>query len=224
MLVRDRVTWFHRDGENWGDYVRRRSAPRPSVWRPFERSNWHKAIAAAERRGSAINALPGFVFPLWIALNEDEVPRDDEWKLQLVVWSGGEVPLEVHLEAGPAFWARTQLTVTRGSFVASGQSYVPGYPNDLYGSYGVFADAVAGLQLDVLEACEVLPARPAPTSEVPGFSQVAESAFEPDRLPKDVAAAMSAAVSWLTYVNEDEDAETGDSGDSDISARDSAER
>lgn len=203
ILDRGRSAWMPRVGEAWDDFVRRKAPPSPPLWQLGDRGKYKTALAEALREGELRAARGALLFPLWIGNNEDEEPRDDEWRRHLVLWSDGEALLDVELGEGPTFWARAQLTVTSGAFVAMGRAYEPDVPAHRFGPYAVTRGLVRAF-VEVVEACELAPAIPAPARMVPAFSALVEPALDCVQLPRDVADAVTAAADKLQFVNEDE--------------------
>jgi hypothetical protein len=192
-----------RVGESWNDFVRRKAPPLPPLWQLGDRGKYKTALAEAIREGEHRAACGALLFPLWIGNNEDEEPRDDEWRRHLVLWSDGKALLDVELGEEPTFWARTQLTVTSGAFVVIGRAYAPNVRVQRFGPYAVTGGLVRAF-VEVVEACELAPAIPAPTRMIPAFSALVEPAIDRAHLPRDVADAVTAAVDNLQFVNEDE--------------------
>lgn len=192
-----------REPETWDDFVRRRAPPPPPLWQLGDRGKYKAALSEALRKGEHRAACGALLFPLWIANNEDEEPRNDEWRRHLVLWSDGEALLEVEFDDGPTFWARTQLTVTSGAFVAMSRFYAPCVPVHRFGPYAVTSGLVRAF-VEVVEACELAPVSQAPTRMVPAFSALVEPAIDTLQLPRDVADAVTAAADKLQFVNADE--------------------
>lgn len=192
-----------RVGDTWDDFVRRKAPPSPPPWRLCDRGKYKTALAEALRKGEHRAACGALLLPLWIGNNEDDEPRDDEWHRHLVLWADGEALLDVELDEGLTFWARTQLMVTSGAFVVMGRAYALDAPVQRFGPYAVTRSLVRAL-IEVVEACELATAIPAPTRMVPAFSTLVEPAIDRDQLPHDVANAITDAADKLQFVNEDE--------------------
>jgi hypothetical protein len=203
ILDRGRSAWMPRDGETWDDFVRRKAPPLPPLWQLGDRGKYKAALSEALREGEHRAARGALLFPLWVANNEDEEPRSDEWRRHLVLWSDGEALLDVELDDGPTFWARARITVTSGAFVALGRAYAPDVPVHRFGPYAVTRGLVRAF-LEVVEACDLAPVVRAPTRAVPAFSALVEPAIDTLHLPREVAVAVADAADKLQLVNTDE--------------------
>ena len=140
----------------------------------------------------------------WFGNNEDEVPRDDEWRRTFVLFADGTSVLDVKAPESVSLWAKLDVEKVSGSFVAPSRAYAPGIPGvERFGAYAATNGLVRVVVKKVLAGVDV-PATAAPRTMVPAFSMLVEPGVDLDLLPKDVAAAARVLMEQLQFVNEDE--------------------
>lgn len=211
MLDRAYQAWQPAAGERWEAFVRRKAPPEPSWLHPIDRARHREALAAALDAGETRRTLRALLLPFWVGNNEDEEPRGDVWERTLLLEAPAQLR-EVQLRADDGtFWARVELAALGGSHVGLGYHYAPGMPVRRIGPF-VVVESVSRTVVEQVEACELVPATPAPTRMVPAFSALLEPAFDVSMAPTDVGAAVDAAVARLQFVNEDEEGEARGSG------------
>jgi hypothetical protein len=204
LLDRGREAWLPRPDEPWDAFVRRKAPPMPPWWQPVVRGQYRKALGEALRLGERCTRQEAYLVPFWFGNNEDEVPRDDEWKRTFVLFSDGTSLLDIEAPEGLSLWAKLDVEKVSGSFVAASRAYAPGIPGvERFGAYAATEGLVRVIVKKVL-AGEDVPATAAPHTMVPAFSMLVEPGVDLDRLPKDVTAAARALAERLQFVNEDE--------------------
>lgn len=203
LLDAGRTAWIPRDGESWTEFVQRKAPPRPGLLNLIERSNYAKALATALERGEKRAVRRAIFLPMWIANNEDEEPRDDEWRRRLFVWSDGEQLAEVDCPDDLASWARADVVHGRGSFVSLARHYAPGVSVDRFGSFAVVSGHVRTV-IEKLDAIESVPPVAKPTRMVPAFSTMLEPAIDLKGAPSVTSAAEQIVRAGTNIVGEDE--------------------
>ena len=204
LLDAGRTAWIPRDGESWTEFVQRKAPPRPGLFSPIERSNYAKALATALERGEKRAVRRAIFLPMWIANNEDEEPRDDEWRRRLFVWSDGEQLAEVDCPDDFASWARADVVHGRGAFVSLARHYAPGVGVDRFGSFAVVSGHVRTV-IEKLDAIESAPPVAKPMRMVPAFSTMLEPAIDLKSAPSDITGAAEEIVRAGTNVVGDDE-------------------
>ncbi len=198
-----RKAWMPRPEESWEAFVRRKAPPEPSWLQLVARAHYRRALTEALRRGERHDACSALLVPMWIANNEDETARDDEWSHRLVVWSEGERLLDLELASAEVFWARVDLVRTRGSFVGRSRAYSPEVGVERFGAFAV-VDSLVRLTVDRVVGAGVVQATTAPKKAVPAFSMVAAPGLDLAQAPREIADVAAQIAEALTFINEDE--------------------
>lgn len=204
LLDAERKGWIPRDGEAWADFVRRKAPSRPGIFHPIDRARYDEALATALERGAKSEPRRTVFLPIWIASNEDEEARDDEWQRRLFAWSDGAALADVACPDDLDAWASAEVLHHTGAYVTLGRHYAPMVGVDRFGPFAV----VRGRGRIVIEAVHAFASAPPiakPTKSVPAFSTMVEPAIDLKDAPSEIASAAGELVRAMTnLVGDDE--------------------
>lgn len=204
LLDAGRGGWIPRDDEAWADFVRRKAPPRPGVFHPIDRARYDEAVTTALSRGQKSEPRRTTFLPMWLASNDDEEARDDEWQRRLFAWSDGEALAEVACPDDFDAWARADVVHHTGAYVTLARHYAPSVGVDRFGPYAV-VNGRGRIVIETVDAFASAPAIAKPTKSVPAFSTMIEPAIDLKDAPEGVATAAEQLVQAMTnLVGDDE--------------------
>jgi hypothetical protein len=206
LLDAGRSAWIPREAEPWEEFVRRKAPARPAWWQLRNAAHYQRSLARALEKGKRTTATTALLVPLWIGNNEDEVPREDEWRRKLVLFVDDEPVMEVDAEGAAAdLWARLEVDLVRGAFLTLARHYAPDVPRvERFGPYAVTEGLVRAVVTSVTAGGPIR-VRPTPGTIVPAFSMLVETAADATALPRDVSEATVALAQRMQFVTKEQD-------------------